>query len=223
MIKHRTKVAISKNIIELFVGKKYEEYVLEILNMSKTVFPGSYDKVEETGHGEPDYICLQDNSIYDVKLPFETRQVKMLTSGKKHAPMITKWINELREEASHMDVEALRNDTYSVKDNKLYRIMFEEIKGEIENNEHIIFFMPFLIGHCYEGFFLENSSDCLDVIFNELKQEKELNFLANRELYVICPDGIGDQRFVLRNLSERIREKVNYSGMSKYFTYSYSI
>lgn len=220
-MKYITEVCFSKNIVELFRNKQYEKYVLEIMNLSRSVFPGNYIKVTETGHGEPDYICEETQLVFDAKLPFKSKQVEMLTSGKKHPPLIEKWINETREEASHLNIESLRNHEYNVRDNKLYEIMLDKILGEKKNDENIIFFFPFLIGHCFDGFFIGDTSDCLDVIYESLKKEECLDYLANREVYAICPDALGVESFVLRNLSKRQRETVSYSGMSDYFIYRF--
>lgn len=40
-------MGVSYNFVELFQSKRYEKYVLEIMNLSKSVFPGKYKKVTD--------------------------------------------------------------------------------------------------------------------------------------------------------------------------------
>ena len=117
------EMTVSKNFIELFQNRKYEQFVFSLMQKSKTVFPGTYEIVQEQSHGECDFIEKNTREKYDAKLPFLPEQIKLLTDGKKHNPKVMEWIDDMREEASAFDIMAIRNNTYNITDTKLYKIM----------------------------------------------------------------------------------------------------
>lgn len=63
-------MTVSNNFIDLFRNHGYERYVLYLMNESQCVFPGEYKMVNEQSHGECDFVEVNINSKYDVKLPF---------------------------------------------------------------------------------------------------------------------------------------------------------
>lgn len=67
-ISHRME--ISDNIVELFHNKRYEKYVLEIMNISTTIFPEKYEYVTNQSNGECDFIEVNTGIKYDAKIPF---------------------------------------------------------------------------------------------------------------------------------------------------------
>ena len=50
------EMTVSKNFIELFQNRKYEQFVFSLMQKSKTVFPGIYEIVQEQSHGECDLL-----------------------------------------------------------------------------------------------------------------------------------------------------------------------
>ena len=217
-INRKIKAEISNKIISLFQHKRYEKYVLDMMNLSKKVFPGEYREIVKQSNGEADYYEIVSNKIFDAKLPFNQAQIELLTDGEKHKPNVLMWLSILYEESTHMDIQAIRNNEYDIKQNKLYSIMYDAIKDEMKNDENIVFFIPFPIGHVLDGA-LSETSDCLDEIYEALKKEKELNYLLNRDIYLICPTGISSDSFILRNIGGRIREKIEYTELEEFFKY----
>lgn len=222
----RTKVAVSKDIIKLFQKKAYEDHVLNMMNQSNTVFEDKYSKIDSQSKSEPDFESNQ-GIVFDAKIPFEKDQIGMLVDGKAHPPKIKEWLDQLIEEVSHMDIDSLRSGNYIITNNRLYRIMFKQIKEEIEKEkkfekkykENIIFFLPFQIGRTFKSIF-EELSDNADIIYNHLASEEELNLLKDREVFLICPTGNSHSEFLIRNLSQRKREYINYSGLEEFFAFT---
>lgn len=213
------KAGISKNIIDLFRAKCYEPYVLDILNKSETVFPGEYNSVEKQYNGQPDYIEKGTQKVFDAKLPFLTKQMCLLTDGKKHEPQIYQWLNELMQENSEIDLDAVRNGCFDISETKLYQIMMEKILSD-NDNENIIFFFPFPIGHKLQGCFMEAVSDNLDLIYEKLVEDERIrSTISKRNIYVVSPSGYEKNEIMLRNLSLRQIETIKYGKLEKYFSY----
>lgn len=225
MIGNKIKISISTNIVNLFQEKNYETYILEMINSSSIVFKNQFIQIKQQSNSEADFVDTSGNIYLDVKLPFEPGQVGMLTDGYKHGPMIKEWLMQLADEASHMDIEELRNGTYDATKSKLYKIMFNQISREIEKErihkkeykENIVFFMPFLVGHSFKGI-IACSSDFLDLVFEQLVNEIE--GMADREIFTISPSGF-ESEFVLRNLNTREREYIDYTRLNDFFSYEH--
>ena len=61
---------ISDNFVELFQNKRYEKYVLEIMNISTSIFSGKYEYVTDQSNGERDFIEVSSGIKFDSKVPF---------------------------------------------------------------------------------------------------------------------------------------------------------
>jgi hypothetical protein len=122
------------------------------------------------------------------------------------------------DEASDLDIPAMRRGEYDVSKTKLYQIIYRFLYREKDKNESLIFFIPFPIVHTIGVSFFE-CTDYLDVIYESLKNEIELNCLKECSLYAILPTGNSNDEFLLRNLCERTREYITYSGLKNYFCY----
>lgn len=212
-------MSVSDKLIQLFQHHEYEKYVLDLMNLSESVFPNKYKAVIEQSHGECDFIDVDTLVKYDTKLPFSTEQVKLLTSGKKHPPKIKEWIEELLDEASEYDLNELRqNPEPDLTNEKLYKIMKEKITANKALDENLVFFFPFPIVTSVPGsIFLQFASDYLTFIYEELKKDEEID-LSNRSIYAIYPSSQKNV-FTLRNLSSYHNEYVYYNKFEYFFSH----
>lgn len=209
------EMTVSKNFIELFQNRKYEQFVFSLMQKSKTVFPGIYEIVQEQSHGECDFIEKNTREKYDAKLPFLPEQIKLLTDGKKHNPKIMEWIDDMRKEASAFDIMAIRNNTYNITDTKLYKIMKNAVLKD-KPDENVVFFFPFpIVLSIEESIFLQFATGYLKAIYNEMQMEINL---YGRNIFVIYPS-TERNKFVLRNLSEYHLEYIVYNELEKFFSY----
>ena len=200
----------SHDFIKLF-QKEYEKYVLEIMNLSKTVFPGTYKYIEKQSHGECDYIEIESGEKYDAKLPFTSEQIELLTDGKKHSPKILEWVETLKKEAAEFNSVTALNIT----ETKLYNIMKKQIEAD-KKDESIIFFFPFPITKSIRGsIFLQFTTDFLKSIYDGLITDIDL---AERSIYAIYP-ALEKNFFTVRDLSVYSKEFVEYENLGRYFTY----
>lgn len=177
--------SISNTIVELFQNHAYEKHVLEMMNLSKIVFPEVYEEVIIQSNGECDFIEKFSQTKYDAKLPFLQKQIQMLTSGQKHAPLIKEWITEMMNEASDYDPLAIRdNPSYNIASTKLYQIIKNAIEKD-KPDENIIFFLPYpIVMSIDDSIFLQFAGNYLSAIYDRLKDDIDL---INRKIYIIYP------------------------------------
>lgn len=207
---------ISDNFINLFNKKVCEKHVLNIMNLSTIIFPNHYHAIDDQSHGECDFIDLTTSTKYDAKLPFLPNQIELLTSGKKHSPLILDWIKEMHAEAADYNPFGIRsNPNYNVLDTKLGQIMKNAIQND-NVDENIIFFIPYPISLSVEdSIFLQFAGDYLSAIFDGLS--KEFDF-ESRSIFVIYPSS-RKNIFALRNLKCHRTEFIVYENMEEYFSY----
>ncbi len=79
---------MSNNPTELFNKKVYENFVLELMNLSEIVFPNTYSMIPNQSDGQCDFIDHDSGEEYEAKQPFQSEQIKLLTNGEKHSPKI---------------------------------------------------------------------------------------------------------------------------------------
>lgn len=206
---------ISENLIDGLNSNVYEGFVLSIMNLSKSVFPNKYSQVESQSHGECDFIDIITGEKFDAKLPFEKKQVRLLTKGKAHKPEWLKWIQEMIAETAEYDPMGIHNGISDIKSTRLYNIMKNQIAKDKED-ENIIFFFPFLIGLSYpDSTFSRFATDFLSVIFRQL--EREIDF-SERSLFAIYPSSL-KSIYTLRNLKKQDPEFVTNHLFDQYLTH----
>lgn len=216
----RHEIIISEDLIKLFKKEVYEPIVFDIMNLSTVVFPGEYHFNENQPCGECDYISLSSERKFDAKLPFEHEQIELLTSGKKHSPLIKEWITVLQQEASDFSPIKLREDpNYSVSTTKLYSIIENQLKKD-KTDEDLVFFIPFPIvlysnEETLDAKFLNSASNFLNHIYETLKST---NILKGRKIYVILPASQKDT-LALVDLEMREVEFIVYEKLSQYISY----
>ena len=210
------KLVITDNIIQLFQSHNYEKYVLDIMNASKQTFPEAYEMIENQACGECDFIAKESGKKFDAKIPFETKQIKLLTSGKKHEPQILEWIKQLQDEESDFNPLEIRdNPSYDIADTKLYTIMKNQIERD-KGDENIVFFLPYpMVLSVETSIFMQFCSDYLRAIYDRMKTDIDL---SGRDIFVIYPSS-EKNKFALRNLRQWNIEFVNYNELESYFSY----
>lgn len=206
----------SHDIVKMFNKDVYEQAVLEIMNLSKKVFRGQYERIASQSNGECDFADTATGEKFDAKLPFTSKQIEMLTAGHRHEPQIVAWIVDLQNEASEFDPLKMRNDpTYSVKNTKLYAIMKQQLMRD-KADESIIFFIPFPIVPAAKGtVFLQLATDFLHAIYDCLVDEIDL---TKRRLYAIWPS-MDKNQFAIRRMDSHCTEYIYYTKLENYFSH----
>ena len=172
--------------------------------------------VEDQSAGQCDYTDTVTNAKFDAKLPLQQEQVYLLRNRREHAPEITKWIEEMRNEAAQFDPFSLRDNPHHTENTKLYKIMRDQFLRD-KADENIVFFLPYPVSLAFkDSVCLQIASDYISMIFDQLKTEIDLN---DRCIYIIYPSSEKNQ-FVLRYSSNSYyKEYVDYDKMEKFFSY----
>lgn len=207
--------SFNDNLISLFQKHEYEKYVLYFMNKSKIVFPGKYTFVENQSYGECDFTDNTTFEKFDAKLPFEKDQVKLLTSGRNHNPLVTEWLKQMQSEAADFNpLEIRSNPDYNIANTKLYQIIKDAIEKD-NIDEHIIFFLPYpIVLSVEDSIFLQFAGDYLKAIYSRLNGDLCLH---SRKIYAIYPASKENQ-FALRELSSYQIEYITCEQLGKYFT-----
>lgn len=216
MMNIKAHTLFSKDLIKLFQKDCYEKHVLNIMNMSKIIFPFKYQEVKDQSNGECDYVCVGNGAKFDAKLPFRNYQVYNLVSSNDKRPNIEKWIKEMMDESSEFDPPKNREDpNFDIANTKLFLIMKDAIVAD-KPDENIIFFLPFPVVPTLKGSIIaELATDFLDAIYDRLDQNLDL---LQRNIYVIYP--IYEKNvFAVRQLGVHPIEYLYYDKMECYFTY----
>lgn len=213
-VKHLLNHSI--DIIGAFNKNVYEAAVLKIINDSKNVFPSIYERVNIQSNGECDFFDKTTGEKFDAKLPFDKKQIKRLTNGKKHAPDFDGWIKEMCEEACEYYFCICKNK--KISETNLYRIIKEKMEKD-KKDENIVFFIPFPItdsSPCsiYDQF----STDFLKAIYEELERN---SVLKGRTVYAIYPS-TQKNVFAVRNLNYCYCDFVKCDMFDEYLSYEIS-
>ena len=186
------------------------------MNISQHIFPEEYDIVEKQAHGECDFLGKSSNKKYDTKIPFEEKQIKLLTSGKRHGPQILEWIKQLQDEgADYNPLELRDNPSYDIANTRLYKVMKTLIERD-KKDENIVFFLPYpMVLSIESSIFLQFCGDFLRAIYDRMIRDIDL---SEREIFIIYPSS-EKNKFVLRNLGNWRIEYIYYEKMEEYFTY----
>lgn len=205
MIKTDVTLYVSKDFKTILTrGNKYEDYVLEIMNLSSNVFPNSYKKIEPQSNGEPDFEDLSNGDAFDAKLVVDEGQCRALC-GNNDFPTF------------FQDISSQNNDIYDsivAGDNKeisLVNILEKQLNKDSTQDKNIVFFFTFPIG---AGFATSIASalvqNYLTFLFSKIQH------LANgRRIIGICPTF--DGYYEIREMGCDYSEFVEYHNLDKYF------
>ena len=208
MLRTDVQLYVSKDFKDLLTrGNKYENYVLEIMNLSRTIFPNTYSKVENQDNGQPDFLDDSNGDKFDAKLVVSEYQCRELCGNSNP----TAFFNE---------ISLQNNDFYDyiVDDTNgelaLEKILAKQLNKESTKNKNIVFFFTFPIGsQLAQSITSFISSSYLTILFSKIKE------LANgRRIFGICPTL--DGYYEIRELGVDTPEHILYSGLNKFYKWS---
>ena len=198
-------------IKQLIHSGNYEKYVLELMNLSKRIFPNHYSYNELQLNGECDFIDTISGYKYDAKLPFNSKQGKMLGSRNGE---ITEWIRSMCSfQYEFANCLHTGKGFIGIENIGLYKVMRDNL-NRIDNDERAVFFFPFPIVDDYDSVFRQFASDELSVIFDTLKK----NGYVKNDVFCIYPSI--DKLIVLRNLENFTKEFVKYNKLKEFFDFT---
>ena len=212
----REDVVIYEEFKKILQSGIYEQYILELMNSSKYLFPNSYKHISSQSKGECDFVDEKTSRKYDAKLALSQEQCRLICSRQGD---LEKWImslwKELEEFYHEVMVKGVEKDISGLT---LYKIMYEEIARD-KTDENIIFFIPFtIIKESSSMVFQRFGYDILTAIYDEIKKT---GVLLERKIYVLY-FGI-ENEVVFRCLNNNKREYFSNTIFSNLIKYHISV
>ena len=189
----------------------YEPFILNVMNKSKKIFPNIYKHFNSQSKGESDFIDCVTLQKYDVKLPFTTKQGKLIASRKcNHG----EWIYSMLQYQNEFS-RSLKNYKVAKVDNlELYSMIKSELQG-LKDDEDFIIFIPFPIDSDFgESVYSTFTTDILSKTFDTLARDRVVN---NHRIYAIYPNW--NKEIVLRCLNKNTREYLRDDELCEYVSY----
>jgi len=201
---------IHNDIKDLIKSGNYEKIILDLMNASKTIFPGHYIRLDSQAHGECDFIDAVTGEKFDAKIPINKRQGQMIGSRKGDVGALT---TEFQNEALEFQHCFVGDQKKPITELSLFKKMKNNIiKTKVDEN--VIFFIPYPIVFDFEGFPLVGASDLLKKIYIELSASTDI---SRKHLYTIYISF--DRKMVLRNLETDKREYLQFPEIQHYVDY----
>jgi len=201
---------IHNDIKDLIKSGNYEKIILDLMNASKTIFPGHYIRLDSQAHGECDFIDAVTGEKFDAKIPINKRQGQMIGSRKGDVGALT---TEFQNEALEFQHCFVGDQKKPITELSLFKKMKNNI-SKTNVDENVIFFIPYPIVSDFEGFPLVGASDLLKKIYIELSAS---NDISGKHLYTIYISF--GRKMVLRNLKTDKREYLLFPEMQHYVDY----
>ncbi|MBO5333284.1 MAG: hypothetical protein J6B37_04130 [Clostridia bacterium] len=201
---------IHNDIKDLIKSGNYERIILDLMNASKTIFPGHYIHQDNQARGECDFVGAVTGEKFDAKIPIDKRQGKMIGSRNGDVGALT---TELRKEALEFQYCFLGDHKKPIRELNLFKKMKNNI-NKTKAEENVIFFIPYPIVFDFENFPLIGASDLLKKIYQELATDTDI---SRKHLYAIYISF--DRKMVLRNLETDKREYIQFPEIQHYIDY----
>ena len=198
-------------IKDIIKSGNYETLVLDLMNESKIIFPGHYIHMKNQAHGECDFIDDATDEKYDAKFPINQKQGQMIGSRNGNVNALA---TEFLKEAFEFGQCFSGNQKKSITELGIFKKMHNNI-SKTQEDENVIFFIPYPIVFDYEGFPLIGASDLLKKIYSELSAN---NDISGKRVYAIYTSI--DHKMVLRNLQTNEREYIQCPELQKYVDYN---
>lgn len=215
------KVAIISDGLKGFIQSgNYEKYILNLMNESKIIFPGTYASNEDQSDRQSDFYDVATFVKYEAKLPFDKREGELICSNSAD---LKEWISfMMNEEEEFCNKIITDRGKYTIDDLQLYKTLVKRL-NTVQQNEHAILFFPYPITFDVENIgeripLYQMSSDILSVIFEELKNN---GVVGNRMVYAIYPTI--DEKIALRCLNNDLREYLAYNELNEIFYYRFAL
>ena len=211
MSEYEVVAEYSKNIKELIQSGRYEKYIIEMMNLSKIVFPHTYSHIDKQSDGECDIVDDKTGEQYDAKLPFNKKIGRMIGSNNSDYLEWTKAMLNFSNEYSERFSKGRRIE--DVEGIQLYNVMKRRLQ-DVKADEKAIFFFPFPVVLSSGSVFEQFSLDALGTVYEALKQR---GYVKN-DIFCIYP-GMDKGYMILRNLRTLQREYFKYEKLNQFFTY----
>ena len=206
-----TIVTISDKIKHFIQSGNYEQFILELLNQSTKLFPGSYEYIYNQSNNQCDFIDIKTEEKYEAKLLITSEQGRLV--GSRNSDYL-RWICTMLEEVEEFDKYIKDKGRYKIEDFQLYKLMHNKLLN-IKCDENAILFIPFIISRePANSIYFQFATDILSVIFNKLKENE---VVGSRKVYAIYP--CIDGGVLVRHLGSCVREHIKNDKLQEYISF----
>ena len=131
-------VAILSDDLRTFIQSgNYEPYVLALMNRSKVVFPGQYDRNTDQFNNQSDFYDVQTFEKYEAKLPFDKKEGKMCSNQGSFKA----WLEFMMDEEAEFGEKIIQErGKYSVDSLRLYKTLEKRLNDVREDENAVILF-----------------------------------------------------------------------------------
>ena len=91
----RQKAVLSEKLKSFIQSGNYESYVLELMNQSKIVFPGRYERNSIQSAGESVFFDVETHEKYEAKLPFDKKEGELIC---RRDSSLKEWLEFMMDE-----------------------------------------------------------------------------------------------------------------------------
>lgn len=214
------KLASLSDGLKRFVQSgNYEPYILELMNRSKEIFPGQYERNLKQAENQCDFYEVKTGEKFEAKLPFDKKEGELICSN--HGSLKA-WLEFMMDEETEFGEKIiLERGKYRLDSLKLYKTLRKRLES-VQKDENAIILFPYPITLDMEGNgevnLLHFCSDILSSIYSELVKN---GVVGSRKVFVIYPSA--DNKIVLRCLNTNQREFLICQALNEIFTYSFSL
>ena len=214
------QAVLTKELKKFIQSGNYENYILELMNQSKVIFPNRYERNPIQSAGECDFYDTETCKKYEAKLPFDKKEGEIIC--RKDSELMN-WLKFMMDEEAEFGEKIIVNrGKYQASDLQLYKTL-EKRLNTVQEDENAVILFPYPITldlEPVEGCFniLGMTGDILSSIFSQLVRN---NIVGKRNVYVIYPSM--DEKIVLRCLNTGIRECLVFDKLKEVFAYSFAL
>lgn len=211
----QVEASIANAFSDLIQGGKYEDFVLDLMNKSCKIFPNQYRHNDQQSHGECDFVCIETDEKYDVKLAFGTQDGCLLASRNRD---VAAWIKHMIEIKTEFNRCFTSHGLKNVENLTLYKTI-QKLISKMEPDEHAIFLFPFPIVRDAEGaVHARFATDILSAVFDCLLDN---NLVGERNVYAIYPSI--NHRIVIRDMRDFFREYMDFPELEQFVSYDFKL
>lgn len=214
------KIATLSDDLKRFVQSgNYEPHILKLMNRSKVIFPGHYERNLEQSENQCDFYDVKTGEKFEAKLPFDKKEGELICSN--HGSLKA-WLEFMMdEEAEFGEKIIMERGKHRLDSLKLYKTLRKRLES-VQKDENAVILFPYPITLDMEGNgevnLLHCCSDILSSIYCELVKNSVVGL---RKVFAIYPSA--DNKIVLRCLNTNQREFLVCRELNDVFAYSFSL
>lgn len=214
------QAVLTEELKKFIQSGNYENYILELMNQSKVIFPNRYERNPIQSTGECDFFDTETCEKYEAKLPFDKKEGELICRKDSE---LKNWLKFMMDEEAEFGEKIIVNrGKYQVADLRLYKTL-EKRLHTVQEDENAIILFPYPIALDLEPVdgclnIIGMTGDILSSIFSQLVRN---NIVGKRKVYVIYPSM--DEKIVLRCLNTGVREYLVFDKLKEVFAYSFAL